>query len=34
MTIDIIYLDNCAYNVADNQIIDYADDNIFETDKD
>ena len=29
-----IYLDNCAYNVADNQIIDYVDDNIFETDKD
>ena len=29
-----IYLGNCAYNVADNQIIDYVDDNIFETDKD
>ena len=28
------YLDNCAYKVLDKQMIDYLDDNLFETDED
>ena len=28
------YLDNFAYKVADNQMADYLDDNLFETDED
>ena len=28
------YLDNCAYNLAGNQMADYLDDNLFETDED
>ena len=29
-----VYLENCAYKVVDNQMIDYLDDNVFETDED
>ena len=29
-----VYLDNCAYNIVDNQILDYLDDNLFEADED
>ena len=29
-----VYLDNCAYKVADKQMICYLDDNLFESDKD
>ena len=29
-----VYLDNCVYKVIDNQMIDYLDDNFFETDDD
>ena len=29
-----IYLDNFAYEVIEKQMIDYPDDNLFETDKD
>ena len=29
-----LYQDNCAYKVVGNQITDYLDDNLFETDKD
>ena len=28
-----IYLDNCAYRIVDKQIMDYLDDNIFESDE-
>ena len=28
-----LYLDNCAYKVLENQIIDYLDDNLFEADE-
>ena len=29
-----VYLDNCAYKIANKQITDYLDDNLFETDED
>ena len=29
-----VYLDNCAYKIVDSQMIDYLDDNLFETDED
>ena len=29
-----LYLDNCAYTIVDNQMVDYLDDNLFETDGD
>ena len=29
-----VYLDNCAYKIIEKQIIDYLDENPFETDKD
>ena len=27
-----VYLDNCAYNIADQKLIDYFDDDFFQTD--
>ena len=29
-----VYLDNCAHKIVDKQMIDYFDDNLFETDED
>ena len=29
-----MYLDNCAYKIAGKQMIDYLDDNLFETNED
>ena len=29
-----VYLNNCAYSIADNQMTDHLDDNLFETDED
>ena len=29
-----VYLDNCAYTIADKKMIDYLDDNLFEANKD
>ena len=29
-----VYLDNCAYKILDNQMIDYLGGNLFETDED
>ena len=29
-----LYLENCAYKITDKQMIDYLNDNLFETDED